>query len=483
MCKLRNTSQVWLTALAAFSLVSTASAQTIVPGPTYCGGTWSHTGNPDYIITGNCSICANQTLTIQPGVIIWLGSNVTFTANDALIQAVGTPSQRITIQAASSSINFNSIVVQNSYGNTNRFKYCDFANAQTAISMGVYGNNQVMPVEIMNCTFSNCVGQAIYGEAQGTAVSACHTSSSTATLNPVIKNCIFNTSGYGCVMNIFGQYGTSTCGYGNSIGYGYAYPIIMNNIFYNLTGTAFLAEVGSYAGAGSPVFVNNTVVNSQAGFTAVDPWDATVQDCVFVGCTNAVVDTGTLSRLVSYNDFYGNVTNFIGYQPTYGQWIIPNRNGTLADVLYNISQNPLFLATNDFHLAANSPCVNAGTPNTAYANMCFPPSIATNFPDQGAYGGPDACNWLDVVPKLPTQLSLTESNSFLWLNWGSIPRSTYQVQYCATNFNATSGTNKWLTNTTVIPANKPVSIAVSPYPTTNSKAFYRVRSLGRTPGN
>ena len=408
---------------------------------------------------------------------MWIGSNVTVTANGALIQAVGTPSQRITIQAASSSFYWNAIQIYNETG-TNRFKYCDFANAQTAISMGAYGNNWIMPVEIMNCTFSNCVGQAIYGEAQGTVVGPCCPDSTySATLNPVIKNCVFNATGSGCVLKIFGN---TANGYN---GYGYSYPTILANIFQNLSGTAFLAEVGSYAGAGSPVFVNNTIVNCQKGFSAFDPWDATVEDCVFVGCTNAVVDTGSLSRQVNFNDFYGNATNFNGYQGTYGQWIIPNRNGTIADVLYNIPQNPLFIATNDFHLTNSSPCVNAGTPNTAYANMCFPPSIATNFPDQGAYGGPDACNWLDTVPIAPAQLTLIKSNSFLWLNWGAIPRSTYQVQYIATNFNATSGTNRWLTNTTLIPAAKPVSIAVSPYPTTNSNAFYRVKSLGRTPGN
>jgi hypothetical protein len=84
---------------------------------------------------------------------------------------------------------------------------------------------------------------------------------------------------------------------------------------------------------------------------------------------------------------------------------------------------------------------------------------------------------------LAAQLSLAKSNSFVWLSFGAIPRSTYQVQFIATNLDAASGTNRWLTNTTLIPAAKPVSIAVSPYPTTNNKAFYRVRSLGRTPGN
>ena len=322
-----------------------------------------------------------------------------------------------------------------------------------------------MVTEILNCTFSNCVSQAIYVLSGG------------ETQNPVIKNNLFNNTSNGCVMLTQWYYMNEP---------GHANPIVIGNIFQNLTGTAFYMEINPGLGSGSSTgtFVNNTVVNCWGGVNATDPWDALVQDNIFIGCTNAVTVSGSLSRQVNYNDFYGNATNFTGY-PTnaYGPIIWTNRNGTPADVLYNIYSNPLFVAMNDFHLTTSSPCVNAGTPNTAYANMYFPPSIATNFPDLGAYGGPDACNWLTNVPELAVQLSLTQSNSFLWLNWGAIPRSTYLVQYCATNLNATSGTNKWLTNTTLIPANKPVSIPVSPYPTTNSKAFYRVRSLGRTPGN
>jgi hypothetical protein len=260
------------------------------------------------------------------------------------------------------------------------------------------------------------------------------------------------------------------------------YPKVVANTFQNLTGTALLMQVGSYAGGGSLVFINNTIVNCKVGFNAADPWDAIVQDDIFVGCTNAVMDSGSLSRQVSYNDFYNNVTNFTGYSSSYGTWIIPNRNGTTSDLLYNISQNPLFVATNDFQLTSSSPCVNAGTPNPAYANICRPPSIATNFPDLGAYGGPDACNWLAPVPLLPVPLSITISTNQLWLNWLAIPRSSYQLEYLTTNFNATFQTNKWLTNSTVTAISNTVSMA-APYPATNSKAFYRIQSVGRTPGN
>src|ERR1039458_3590533 len=469
---------MWLLALAVgifFGLASVASAQPTFVPPAPATGHWSQALSPYYVVD-NVSVPSGQTLTIDPGATVLIGSNLTITANGSLIQAVGTPSQRITIGSQSSTFFFNAILVQNQTG-TNRFKYCDFANAQTAISMGMYGNNQTMPVEIMNCTFSNCVQQAIYGEAIGPALcgNGCSGNyTAIASLNPVIKNCAFSGTSNGCILNISGAVVNCNCSlFGGPYGYGYGVcnPVINANIFQNLTGTAFLMRVGSYAGGGNPVFVNNTMVNCRVGTDATDPWDLLAQDNIFVGATNGVKVSGSLSRGISYNDFFGNATNFTGLPTAWGTIIGNNRNGTPADAILNIFQNPLFVATNDIHLQTNSPCVNAGTPNNAYANMCFPPSIATNFPDLGAYGGPDACNWLDPVPILPAQLTMVRSNASVWLNWNAIPRSSYRVEYVATNsslgLNPTSITNKWLTNSVQIPLVRPVSMVVATSPYTN----------------
>ena len=217
------------------------------------------------------------------------------------------------------------------------------------------------------------------------------------TQNLVIKNNIFNNTSNGCVIYAFSDDSTH-----EGLAAANANVVVVANIFQNLTGTALVMGVNVEITGSSATIINNSLVNCQGGVNAMDPWDAVVEDNIFVGCTNAVMDSGSLSRQVSYNDFYGNATNFTGYLTnTYGQIIWINRNGTPADILYNIYSNPLFVATNDFHLTNTSPCVNAGAPNPAYANMCLPPSIATNFPDLGAYGGPDACNWLSVVPLLP----------------------------------------------------------------------------------
>src|ERR1035441_72394 len=129
MCKLRKTSQVWLAALAAFSLVSTTSAQTYIPGPVLPPGTWSPSSNP-YDVIGNCTLATGGTLTIQPGVVVNIASGVSIT-NNGTIQAVGTASQRITFQSFTPSEFWTHIMVANGLATTNQFKYYDFQNATT----------------------------------------------------------------------------------------------------------------------------------------------------------------------------------------------------------------------------------------------------------------------------------------------------------------------------------------------------------------
>jgi hypothetical protein len=493
MYNLKHKSENWL--LAAFVTLgvnvvpTSAYAQTLVP-PTPASGTWTLAGNP-YVIVDNVSVPSGQTLTIQPGVVVVIGSALSITAN-GVIQAVGSPSQRITFQAPISS-QFWTTISLNGTGDTNRFKYCDFRNANTAlvlgngtvdevmyssflnmtngITIGAYGGNQTMTPLIFNCAFSNCVSQAIYGEAIGP-------SGSSTTLSPMIENCVFSSSGYGCVFHISGQNGW----YGP--GYGYAGPRIIANVFQNLNGTAFRMSVGSYAGGGQPAFINNTVVNCGAGTDASDPWDARIQDNIFVGCTNAVNVNGALSRSASYNNFFGGATNFTGYPTTYGQAIWINRNAIPSDLLFNIFQDPKFVSASDFHLQSDSTCIDAGTPDWAYSDMCFTNSISqgNSYPDLGAYGGPDAANWLDTVPKMPVHAFITQTNDAIWINWGALPRSSYQVQ-CLTNL-STPGTNAWtdLAGGLMLATGKPAFLRVGTSTATNGMLF-RVQSLGRNEGD
>lgn len=473
---------LWL--CMVFGLVSTACAQTLVSGN--ISGTWTPAGNP-YIAVDNCTVPSGQTLTIQPGVVFWIGENRSVTVNGS-IQAVGTPSQRITIQAPVASQYWSNIVLNYS-GRTNRFKYCDFQNGNRALFLRVYAVSETMYAEIMNCTFSNCPNAAIYGESEGEAYNSFGTIYElNPVLSPQIKNCVFADCGDGCRFYIFGHHFIGG-GIEVFVGFGKAAPRMIGNIFSRLSGEALDLVTGPDSTTSTVDFVNNTVVNCRGGISATTRWDAKVQSSIFVGCSNAITRQGSLSTMISYNDFYGNATNFTGYPSPYGQFILQNRNSNSCDILFNISQDPLFVASNDFHLATNSPCIDAGTPDTAFSDCCFPPSLRTQFADLGAYGGPDACNWLDIVPKLPVLASVSKSNNVIRLNWDAIPRSEYQVQY-VTNFLGTNNgtifvmTNPWInfTNGRVLATEKPASLSVATN-TSQNKVFFRIQSLGRTPGN
>ncbi len=370
----------WRAGIALLLLLYLASqswAQTLVCGN--ISGTWTSAGNP-YIVTCDATIPAGQTLTILPGVVVWIGSNVTITANGSSIHALGSDSQRITFQAPVGTQYWNTISLVNAAG-TNRFRYCDFLNAKTALSMGVYAGSGDLTLvgELMNCTFSKCLSQGIYGEAQGGNDWITYYS---AYLDLTVKNCSFSGTRDGCVLKVFANSPNKP---------GYSNPVLANNLFENLSGTAVLMGVDRNAGNSPASFLNNTIVNCAVGVDAADPWDVRVQNNIFVGAGTAVKVSGALSRTVSYNDFYGNAANFSGYPGTFGQVIIANRNGTPSDILFNIFDDPEFLDPCSLLLNTNSPCIDAGAP--PISDVCFTVSRGTALSDLGAFGGPDACSW------------------------------------------------------------------------------------------
>jgi hypothetical protein len=365
---------------AVMCLLTLAGSLAAVHGQTFVfgniSGTWSPDGSP-YIATADCTVPSGETLIIQPGVVVQITTGRTIN-NNGRIQAIGLPNSRITFQSDAAS--YWNTIANNYSGSTNIFRYCDFQDAQTALTFQVQ-DGATMFGEIINCTFSNCLQQGLLLGAGG------------ATLNTVIKNNRFDNTGSGCVVST-GWYWTWQSGVVNAV--------ITANIFQNLSGAALRNVVGDGSGDSSAALVNNSLVNCRIGVSAQDPLNAQMQNNIFIGCTNAAMVSGSMSRLASYNCFYGNATNFTGYEPAYGLTNRVNRNGTLADALYNIYADPLFTDWANFFLRTNSPCVNASASGHAYQNVCLPPSIGTSYGDIGAYGGPDACGWGITIPPPPT---------------------------------------------------------------------------------
>lgn len=411
--------------ILALHIVS-ASAQTVVSGP-YISGNWSTAGSP-YIIASDCTVPAGMTLTIQPGTVVWLGQDVSLTVQ-GLIQAVGTPLQRITFQAPIATQRWRTITVSGADG-TNEFRYCDFhnpaesalafaGNSASDVSYCVFQNSSngvslsdsadaivsdcsfqnltngisltawadTVRARINGCIFTNCVGQAIGGDAR------CAYWFRDATINLEAKNCLFLNSGTGCTLRTQGLDQPWA-----GIGWAYAPIKLSGNIFRGLSGPAVGLEAGAYTGGAAVSVVNNVIEGCGAGVVVADPFDATIQNCIFKQCSNAVMRSGSLSTMVGYNTFFGNATNFVGYPVNYGQPIIVNRNGTPADLLFNIFTDPLFVSATDLRLQPGSPCVDAGEGSAANYDTYFPPSLGGVINDMGAYGGPNAGRWVAPAP-------------------------------------------------------------------------------------
>jgi len=69
----------------------------------------------------------------------------------------------------------------------------------------------------------------------------------------------------------------------------------------------------------------------------------------------------------------------------------------------NIKDDPIFvnLLAGDFHLTDDSPCIDAGHPNSQYNDRCLPPGKGTVRNDMGAYGGPQNCFTPTPTPFVP----------------------------------------------------------------------------------
>ena len=74
--------------------------------------------------------------------------------------------------------------------------------------------------------------------------------------------------------------------------------------------------------------------------------------------------------------------------------VVVDPDSTLIWLDGNIDADPLFAGVGDYHLADGSPCIDAGDPDPASNDLCFPPSMGTEQNDMGAYGGPGACGWV-----------------------------------------------------------------------------------------
>lgn len=403
-------------------------AQTIVNPEV--SGTWDVSGNP-YIAPVGCTILQGAVLTVQPGVVLKLGPDTAFTVKGRLI-ALGTHGSRISIQGYTNTSLWNRIYFD-STSSGSVLTYCDISDAKTGLWLNSADNNDTLNVSVFNSTFRNCVDTAIYCEAVAGARADVHIDDITfifvgtyPTIAPVIRNCSFTDCGDGVVCKVVGAYAEGRWSRGTA--YSYVAPTVHNSAFRNLTGYALRLLVGTYPGASTGVFQNNVVYECGGGISTQDPYDIVVKNNIFYGNTEAVVRTGLSSSAVAYNCFFQNAITFTGYAG-YGMPVMQNRNGDLCDGVYNIFNDPRVLDTNTYKLTQNSPAIDAGDGNWEYRDVPGDVSQGSEINDLGIWGGSDAANWLENVPKSPVTLRINRGHEGIVLTWQAVPRNRYQTYY------------------------------------------------------
>ena len=127
---------------------------------------------------------------------------------------------------------------------------------------------------------------------------------------------------------------------------------------------------GIYCGVGSSTSLVNCIVSENTGNYGI---------YVYSGSTS-----------ITFSDFYNNENgNFYNCCPGVGVNVTTNANGDSCDVYYNIQMNPCFVDTAncDYHLTENSPCIDAGDPNS-------PLDPDSTIADMGAH-------YFDQLPYFP----------------------------------------------------------------------------------
>jgi len=123
--------------------------------------------------------------------------------------------------------------------------------------------------------------------------------------------------------------------------------------------------------SGAATVVNCTFAYNQEQGLWCDSQSTLMNSILYYNGTPGGVQIGGIPPVVTYSDVQGGLAG----------------EG-------NIDANPIFVSPTDLTLVPGSRCMDAGNPDPAYNDTCFPPSVGTARNDMGAYGGPGACCWL-----------------------------------------------------------------------------------------
>jgi len=453
-----------------------------------------------YLIMSNLQVQASQTMTIEAGSTLLFSPSSTFTVAGTLIAngTIGNPIRFLSVLDTPQPGDWQGLSIANPGQPQSILNHVEIAHAASGITVGqghanlmlshslihdcrwygvevitgsgtYLGTNEVQILN--NLVASNGYdGIELYayasgcsGAANGTRVSGNELAGNGSAGIRLSGNgsgfsgCLPSQTGdvYGQVSENYVHHnvvGIFAGGYAGFHSWGSVSSVIQNNLVVSNSNSGLQLEGNIYGQV-----VNNTFVrNGFAGvFNSVsDSTYLNLKNNLVVSNGNGIVALAPITNYntvaVSFNDVFASATNnWTNYPAGYGVTSTTNRNGCPADAQMNISANPLFVSATNFHLTANSPCVNAGSSTGApttdidgqrrgpYVDIgCdeyfIPPLFVSSAPSSGhKFGG-------TVVGEVGIKIAIEATTNLV--DWTSIATLTNLTGSCsfidnATNFN------------------------------------------------
>lgn len=401
---------------------------------TIVGETWTVAGSP-YCVVGDIRV-AGTGLVIQAGVDVIFHGDFVFEVAGVLT-AIGTEQDSIVFTKADTISGWQGIFFNYSTPGS-ELAYCTI---EASINSGISIDNSTPTIR--NCTFENNSG------TYGGGIRADFL---------IIENCKFinnfasdsgsssgSSSGGGVYVN--GDASIARCEFTGNRASAYSSGLYARSyatgggIYVNGTlaiSNCFISENSSYANAsgsfavsdsrgggiylGGTSSLNNCIISfnsstedhsgglsqgiSGGSGICVDPGPAVLTNCTIARNTNEGLRNEGDTVIVINSILWENTPSQISGTATV----------TYSDVQDgwegegNINLNPSFESPTNLIILDGSPCMDAGNPDPAYNDSCFPPSLGTDRNDMGAHGGPLACGWPNGITE--AQLSAPLSKEY-----------------------------------------------------------------------
>ncbi len=397
-------------------LNSYAFGQTYIQGSV--SGKWTKAKSP-YIILQDAAIPASDTLTIDPGVVVKFSLGVSLNVDGTLL-AVGTSTDSIKFTSAEPSAaagdwggvifnsDLNSVSLMDyvifEYGGNNNVEGVVSAMRDLKINHALVQNNYwglyIGGDTSMVLDSSLITNNAMYGligrqmEVHNVNLIS-NTGGYSGNAGGAISfiNCTFEGNNPSAFID-FDSYNNCSfknCTIQNNIaGIGSSYDddtltvdscTIINNSDFGINGNALYSQgtlkiynsvIANNIGDGisnaskESVIEQNDIIGNGGGLTNISG------DTAMIIRNNIIMNNSgygiqllasTHPPKINFNDVYNNKNNYTGLSVFVGDTTLSfNKNNVPSDPYMNICRDPLFvdLSTGDYHLSANSPCINAG---------------------------------------------------------------------------------------------------------------------------